>query len=287
MLMNYQLPNQKDNFIISAVENYAAKQIQLPDIIASSAGGLNKTSKLSQSSSIFHLLCRFAYLSLDWDLEIRKRFTQPLFSEAVEFPDSESILARMLPICYEEGITSGCDIGCADLMNIATENYVKELISNILAHIRSNGDYYVKTAAYRQKLQHEEEAWLQGAISKSNASLLPVEIMAAEKRRPLEASDMRLTLYLGDTSIGQSPLLAERLTSCDFIKAEDIGKTYDDYCRDGAGIESIKDLDVSLSEKFSFAGERLLADFATEWPGSALSDRQALSVMLDDCLSIG
>ena len=232
-------------------------------------------------------MCTSAYFMIDWDLEIRKRFAQPLFSEAVEFPDPESILARMLPICYEEGIPAGCDNGCADLMNVATENYVKELISNILLRIRSNGDHYIKTAAYQQQLQREEDAWLKGAVARSNGGLLPVEAMAAEMRRPLEIDDMRLALCLGDASIGQPSLMAERLASGDHIKTEEVESTYEDHCSDDAGVDSRNKINISSSIQCFTTGDQIIADFASEWPGSALSDRQALSVVLDDCLSIG
>ena len=192
----------------------------------------------------------------------------------------------MLPICYEEGITAGCDNDCANLLNVATENYIKELLSNILAHIRSNGDHYVKTAAYRRQLQQEENAWLQGTVARYNGSLLPKEGMAAERRRPLEIDDMRLALYMGDTSIGQSPLLTERLASGDYVKAEEIRNMLEDTCTDNAGVFSRSRSDVFSSGKYFAAANHHVADFASEWAGSARSDRQALGFVLDDCLSV-
>ena len=44
MLISEQVPDQQDGAITSAIDYYAIKKIALPDIVASSAGGLNKTS---------------------------------------------------------------------------------------------------------------------------------------------------------------------------------------------------------------------------------------------------
>lgn len=186
----------------------------------------------------------------------------------------------MLPICYEEGITAGCASGCADLMNVATENYVKELISNILMRIRSNGVQYVKTAAYRQQLQREEDAWLQGDVTKSSGGLLPVEAVASKTRHPLGLSDMRLALYLGDAYIGQSPLMTEKIASGDYSK--------DEESRIAPKKRLVDDAAVSFQNRVASpaAANQLTAE-DQGWPGDMLPDRQALNVVLDDCLTVG
>ena len=186
----------------------------------------------------------------------------------------------MLPICYEEGITAGCANGCADLMNVATENYVKELISNILMRIRSNGDHYVKTATYRQQLQREEDAWLQGGVTRSSGGLLPVEVIASEARYPLGLGDMRLALNLGDAYIGQSPLMTEKIASGEYSKGEESRATSEKQSLDGAAI-SFRNKAVNPS-----AANQLTAE-DQDWPRGMLSDRQALNVVLDDCLTVG
>lgn len=42
--MSTKVQDRQDSAITSAINYYAAKQIKLPDIAATSAGGLNKTS---------------------------------------------------------------------------------------------------------------------------------------------------------------------------------------------------------------------------------------------------
>ena len=193
----------------------------------------------------------------------------------------------MLPICYEEGITAGCANGCADLMNVATENYVKELISNILVRIRSNGDHYVKTATYRQQLQREEDAWLQGGVTRSSGGLLPVEVVASEARHPLALDDMRLALCLGDAYIGQSPLMTEKIASGDCVKGEEARTTPENQYSGEAAISSQNRAASPSAANRLTAEDQAIASFVHDWPGGMFSDRQALNVVLDDCLTVG
>ena len=222
--------------------------------------------------------------SLDWDLEIRKRFAQPLFSEAIEFPDPDNIQSRILPICYEEGVTGGCSPGCAELMNIATEYYIKEFISNILIRIKSNGDNYIKTATYQRQLQQEEDAWLQGGVVRSSGGLLPIEVQASERRRPIEFSDMRLALHLGNSYVGQTPLLTEKMAGNDNIcvkKKQDEEKHSLKYLIAPQGEEKSK------SSKSAKEGNDTNTVSNLSWQGGTVSDRLDLMMVLEDCLAVG
>ncbi|KAH0565478.1 hypothetical protein GP486_001138, partial [Trichoglossum hirsutum] len=173
-------------------EYHQAKQIKIPDVVPASAGGLNKTN---------------------WDLEIRKRYSQPLACETGEFPDTESINARMVPICYEEGVVNGASDGAAAAMNVAIETFIKEVLTSVFGRVRSNGPSYVMTSSYKRQLEREEEGWLRGDIQKNGNSLLPIEQAAASQRPPLGMSDFRLALEMGDMYLGQMPLTVEKITS--------------------------------------------------------------------------
>ncbi|KAI9883311.1 MAG: hypothetical protein M1823_004933 [Watsoniomyces obsoletus] len=166
-------------------QDYFAKQIKPPDIGPLSAGGMNKTN---------------------WDMEIRKRYAQPLASETGEFPDAESIAARMTPICYEHGIVNGAADGVAAFAALATDAFMKEVLSEILDRTRSNGPNYVSTASYKKQLRHEEAAFARGEIQRNNMGLLPVEQHAANQRTPLTMNDLRLNLDLGSAYLAHMPL---------------------------------------------------------------------------------
>ena len=92
-------------------------------------------------------------------------------------------------------------------MNLATETFIKEVLSNILGRVRSNGEDYIKTAAYKKQLQREEELSLNNEVQRNAAGLLPVEVEESRRRKPVDLEDLRVALQLGDSYFGQVPLV--------------------------------------------------------------------------------
>ncbi|KAI9820434.1 MAG: transcriptional coactivator hfi1/ADA1 [Thelocarpon impressellum] len=247
-----------DTFSGMMSEYHQAKQIKLPDMVPTSAGGHNKTN---------------------WDLEIRKRYLQALASETGEFPDAECIGARMEPMCYEEGVMSGPADGAAAFMCVATETFVKEVLSGIFGRTRCNGPNYVQTATYRRQLGREEAACRRGEVQKTGGGLLPIEQVAAAARRPLGLDDFRLALEMGDMYLGQMPLISERIAGA-YLEGE---------------LEAEEAVRAATANTIATTHVRGVGeDLATEdafvdwgWEGGGAADRDALSGLLDDCLSIG
>ena len=153
--------------------------------------------------------------SPDWDMEIRRRYTAPLSSEIGEFPSTSTIYARMVPICYEESVTGGASQAAADLVSIAAEIRIKEILTAIFHRTRSNAPGNVGTQAaggaaaaggingiftnsYRRQLEVEEQAFRDGEIGRGREhGLLPVEAREASTRRVLGAGDLKLARTLG------------------------------------------------------------------------------------------
>lgn len=245
-------------------EYHRVKQIKLPNQVPASAGGLNKTN---------------------WELEIRKRYAQPLASETGEFPDAESIHARMVPICYEESIVSGAGFPCAELMAIATETFVKEVLSVVFSRTRSNGPSGtingMMTRKYRQQLEQEELAYTRGEIVKDTATgLLPVEAKEASTRKPLGVRDLRLALEVGGGFLAHMPLVADEIMGCyleDELEVERQDGTADD----------VTEIPVTNDDtKLPYADEMELDDSDIDWEGGTLADREQLGSLLDECLSM-
>ncbi|CAG7999728.1 unnamed protein product [Penicillium salamii] len=245
-------------------ESHLAKQIKLPSQVPASAGGLNKTN---------------------WELEIRKRYAQPLAAETGEFPDSESIHARMVPICYEESLPGGAGLPCAEFMAIATETFVKEVLSAVFSRTRSNGPSgtinNMMMRKYRQQLEIEELAYTRGEIVKDAATgLLPVEAREASMRQPLGVRDLRLTLELGGGVLGHMPLIVDQIMGGYF---EDELET-ERQDRPEKGIsephEHIKQAEDEMDLDEDEDGSLL------DWEGGTLGDRDQLSGLLDECLSM-
>ncbi|KAL2011893.1 hypothetical protein VTN00DRAFT_4611 [Thermoascus crustaceus] len=242
-------------------EYHQAKQIKLPSQVPASAGGLNKTN---------------------WELEIRKRYAQPLASETGEFPDAESIHARMIPICYEESVVSGAGFPCAEFMAIATETFVKEVLSTVFARTRSNGPSGtingMVTRKYRRQLEREELAYTRGEIVKDSATgLLPVEAKEAATRQPLGVRDIRLALELGGGLLGHNPLVVDQIMggyAKDELEAERQDRM--DTVVDG----------VHEDPRPSCADEMEIDEAGWEWEGGTPADREQLGSLLDECLSM-
>ncbi|RMJ25235.1 transcriptional coactivator HFI1 ADA1 [Aspergillus sp. HF37] len=244
-------------------EYHLAKQIKLPSQVPASAGGLNKTN---------------------WELEIRKRYAQPLASETGEFPDSESIHSRMVPICYEESIASGAGLPCAEFMALATETFVKEVLSVVFSRTRSNGPSGtingMVTRNYRQDLEREELAYTRGEIDKDSATgLLPVEAKEAATRNPLGVRDLRLALELGNGFLGHMPLIIDQIMGGYF--QDELETESQDRVEDG--VENGHD---DPESKYFFDDLHVDDNPDSEWEGASMADREQLGPLLDGCLSM-
>lgn len=173
-----------------------------PEFTAAGAAGLNKTN---------------------WDLEIRKRYTQPLAGESMEFPDTSAIQKKLLPICYEHELTAGHTPDAAQFISVAAETWIKEHLSDVFAKTRCNGPGalgsagsggaagWITTYKYRKQLEQEEDAFLRGEIQRDKNGLLPIEARAASERGPLGLADYTTALELGDCGIGQMPTISAQI----------------------------------------------------------------------------
>ncbi|KAK4191513.1 transcriptional regulator of RNA polII, SAGA, subunit-domain-containing protein [Podospora australis] len=215
------------------------KPAKTAEVPASAAGGLSR---------------------MNFDLEIRKRYAQPLAVESGEFPDVSAIEARMLPFCYEAGLVSGHQPEAAQFMSIATETFVKEILSTIFSRTRSNGpgdsgnagfgpgQAWVQTHKYKKQLAKEEEAFQRGEITRDKTGLLPVEAKAASERGPLGMTDLRLALEMGDCGMANFPTIIKSVVN-DYREGELENwedYTYYDSSAGGIKIPDKQDEDVEM-----------------------------------------
>ncbi|KAH6722217.1 transcriptional regulator of RNA polII, SAGA, subunit-domain-containing protein [Leptodontidium sp. 2 PMI_412] len=265
-------------------EQHRAKPIRPVDAVPASAGGLNKTN---------------------WDLEIRKRYAQPLASESGEFPDTSTIESRMLPICYETGLVSGHAPDAAHFMSVATETFIKEVLSSVFSKTRSNGpgasgsagtgggSSWIQTHKYRTQLEREEEISLRGEIQRDKSGLLPIEAKAASERGPLGMADFRTALELGDCGLGQMPVVVQQIM---MGYREGEVESWDDYSwpetypkifdQDIDGDIEMGGMHVAngingVNGHFDVEGD----DYG--WEGGEMDDKTSLDSLLDSCLAIG
>lgn len=217
-------------------------------------------------------------------MEIRKRYAQPLAAETGEFPDAESIHARMVPICYEESLPSGAGLPAAEFMAIATETFVKEVLSAVFSRTRSNGPSGTINGMmmrnYRQQLEREELAFTRGEITKDTATgLLPVEAKEAATRRALGVRDLRQTLELSRGVLGHMPLIIDQVMGGYFedeLETERQDRLENGVAEphDSKAIE-IDEMDIDDDD-----------DPFSDWEGGTAADHSQLGSLLDDCLSM-
>lgn len=190
----------------------------------------------------------------------------------------------MLPICYEEGLPSGNAPGCAEFMNVAAETFVKEALSTFFGRVRSNGDGYIRTARFKRQFEREEEACLRGEARRNAAGLLPVEVEAMAKWRPLGLGDLMLNLRLGDAVFRLVPSVAEAIMA----RGEE---AYDEYAAPSeAGprdAETVKSSGIAGTVFSGHSDEMSVDENDWGWPGGTSADRDALNDVLDDCLAVG
>ncbi|KAI1331781.1 transcriptional regulator of RNA polII, SAGA, subunit-domain-containing protein [Xylariaceae sp. FL0255] len=161
--------------------------------------------------------------NMNLDLEIRKRYAQPLAVESGEFPDVASIESRMLPISYETGLVGGHAPDVAQFMTVATESFIKEFLSSVFSRTRSNGPGdsgsagfgagagWIQTHKYRRQLRKEEDAFNKGELTRDKSGLLPIEAKAASERPPLNMADLRLALTIADCGISSFPIVRKTI----------------------------------------------------------------------------
>ncbi|KHN96390.1 uncharacterized protein MAM_05679 [Metarhizium album ARSEF 1941] len=236
--------------------------------------------------------------NMNFDLEIRKRFAQPLAVESGEFPDVGVVTGRMLPLCYEAGLPSGHATDAPQLVSVATETFIKEVLTQIFSRTRSNGPgdsgnascgigtTCIQTHKYKKQLRQEEDAALRGEITRDKGGLLPVEAKAASERGPLGTADLRLTLEIADAGMAQFPAL---LTQVIFGYREGELEHWEDYTwyyHEPPVVEEVID-GYDASHAVNGYADAMDVDQETWWDGADTNDTDMLDGILDSCLAVG
>lgn len=216
----------------------------------------------------------------------------------------------MLPICYETGLVSGHAADASHFMSVATETFVKEVLSSIFSKTRSNGPgalgsagtgggaTWIQSHKYRTQLEREEEAFLRGELQRDKNGLLPTEAKAASERGALGMADVRTALEMGDCGLGQMPVVIQQIMS-GYREGE--LEAYNDFSwphsyGPESNLDEEPDEDVTMT---GINGANLVngvngvkehQDPAEEpddfgWEGSELESRTALDNLLDSCLA--
>ncbi|KAF7545399.1 hypothetical protein G7046_g9575 [Stylonectria norvegica] len=242
---------------------------------------------------------------MNFDIEIRKRFAQPLAVESGEFPDVGMISGRMLPICYENGLVSGNAADAPHFMAIAVDTFIKEVLTEVFSRTRSNGPgesgiagfgvgtTWIQTNKYRRQLRLEEDAAQRGEITRDKGGMLPIEYKAASERGPLGMTDIRIALEMADPGMAQFPVL---MTQIKYGYREGELENWDDYTwvhgQPPLGhVEELYPTDINggtipdLTNGHS--ADAMDIDNDIWWDGADNQDMEMFDSVLDSCLVVG
>ncbi|PNP41596.1 transcriptional coactivator HFI1/ADA1 [Trichoderma gamsii] len=238
--------------------------------------------------------------NMNFDLEIRKRYTQPLAVESGEFPDMSLIAGRMLPFCYEAGLVNGHVSEASTLMSVATETFIKEILTQIFSRTQSNGPgesgsagygigtTWVQTHKYRRQLHREEDAAQRGEISRDKSGLLPIESKVASERGPLGIADMRIALEMADSGISQFPIISAQIL---YGYREGELENWNDYTwADGeAPAAQVEEILANGNAELTNGTLPDAMDIDNEvwWEGAEKIDMDMIDSALDSCLAVG
>ena len=256
-------------------EAYNAAKYKVPVLTNPNATGLTKTN---------------------WEPEIKKRYQQPLFVESAEFPDATNVLARMVPICYEEAIPQGSSTACAEFVVTGAEFFLKDFLGTVFERVRANGPSYeymgnghdgqfgggIFTARYRKQVSKEVDLVKAGMLQRNrDDDMLPGEYLASKNRRPLGVSDFKLADRIGPKLYNRVPLmgfeLANNATESD----------YDDWKADQRDLDMVQTNGNGHVEDGTRDDDDMDVDEdAFDWEDSDWGGRGALDSLLDDCLAM-
>jgi transcriptional coactivator HFI1/ADA1 len=192
----------------------------------------------------------------------------------------------MIPICYEEGLVGGAAPGCADLLTVAVEAYMKELLADIYSRVRSNGVNYVQTAAWRKKYRREEGLADRKELQRNAVGLLPCEADVGREKKPLGLMDLRLALETGNTYLSQVRLVSDRIVVGEQVDDEEEDRSDDDEPSSSAMAPRVNGMTSTMTNG-THDEDVVMEDVDLVWLGGSATDREALGSVLDDCLAIG
>jgi transcriptional coactivator HFI1/ADA1 len=229
-------------------------------------------------------------IKTNWELEIRKRYAQPLFQETSEFPDATSVHARIVPICYEESVPAGTSMECAELVALAAESHVKNFLHDIYNRVRVNGPRFengavqgVMTSRYKKKIEREEAQFKAGTLLRDRDNdLLPTESIEAKTRKPLGIADLKLANKVGPGLWNGMQAIGARVNDSTFDV--DIEEWYIQRERDGFG--SFANMIGKGKHAQPNGDEMDVDDEDTGWEGAGLNDRAELHKTLGSLLTM-
>ena len=223
----------------------------------------------------------------NWDISIRRRYDQKLAEEQLEFPTHPEIMNRIEPICYEEGLTGGVAQGVAqalaDIVEQATEVYLKEMVGEWYAHSRSNGERCITTNRYKKQLRKEEDEAERGGVQRSAAGLLPAELDVQATRQGLTTQDLDLSLQLSDSFMRQDRFLGQKVALNHYPDLDLFARQQQPKVN---GVFKVPPVVNGALSRSHTEDAMALDEPEWAWRGASKADQDELMKVLDECMAV-
>ena len=124
-------------------------------------------------------------------------------------------------MCYEEGLPSGAAEACPDFMVIATEMFIKDVVTSLVSLTRSNflSQPSHTSSSSSSLLTNGVQQPVNGAavppstVSRRHPSLGSNSHLGSLAGRPLTLTDMKVALGVGGCNLGQMPDIVTNVIS--------------------------------------------------------------------------
>lgn len=134
-----------------------------------------------------------AGLNKNWQTELTTAYSAPLASESGEYMDTESIMARCVPICYDEGLGNAMTDDTARFIGLATDMFVREILSTLIGRIRLEPEHRVL----------RDVTGSSGVVNSVN--------LAERRGGTISMEHLRLSVGFSDNLIRQMPLSVHQI----------------------------------------------------------------------------
>ena len=189
-------------------------------------------------------------------------------------------------------------------MSVATENFVKELLTQLFSRTKCNGPGesgsagfgvgtgWIQTHRYKRQLGREEDAVLRGDINRDKSGLLPVESKAASERGPLCIADVRVALEMADPGILQYPIVATQILHG--YRDGELTHLTDYSWVDGKApprnigeLSTVTIASADARELLNGYADPMDIDSEPWWDGTEDQELDFLDGVLDSCMTVG
>lgn len=213
------------------------------------------------------------------------------------------ISGRMMPFCYEAGLVSGHSADAPQLLSVATDTFIKEILTQVFSRTHSNGPgetgsagfgigtTWVQTYRYSKQLHEEEELAQHGKLVRDKNGLLPIESKSASERGPLSMADFRLSLEIADTGMSSFPILLAGILNS---YREGELENWNDYTWIGGKqpsreVEELYTTEMKGGESNELTNgswDPMDIDNDPWWEGAEGQDMDMIDGVLDSCLAV-